>query len=126
MLKNPSRRRWIRAALLAIAAVSLARKGVAPARADAEPPLLDENSASGKSIGYVAAAAKVDVAAHPHFKAGQSCRNCSQYLGEAGDRAGVCALVLGQWVLADAWCDAWEAKPEPAGPGVVNTPGAVK
>jgi len=111
MLNNPSRRRWIKAALLGLAATPLALKSAAPARADAAPPLLDETSASGKSIGYVADAAKVDVATHPRYQSGQTCRNCSQYLGEAGDRAGGCALVLGQWVLAGAWCDAWEAMP---------------
>jgi hypothetical protein len=115
MVRNPSRRRWIRAALAALAATVLNRWSAA--QGDAAPPLLDEHSVSGKALGYVADGTKVDVAAHPKFKPGQTCRNCSQYLGEPTDRAGGCALVLGQYVLADAWCDSWELKPESGKPG---------
>jgi len=116
MLMRESRRRGLKT-LLAVAALPFALQWPMAAGADDAPPLLDENSASGKSLGYVADAAKVNVSLHPKYGPGQSCRNCSQYLGEAGDKAGGCALVLGQFVLADAWCDAWELRPGARQPG---------
>lgn len=80
-------------------------------RADDEFPLLKEEDTSAKSIGYVADAAKVDPRQYPAFRQGQDCSNCKLYLGDQGDPKGPCELVLGQLVLAKAWCKAWEPKP---------------
>ena len=111
MLKSPSRRRWLKAALLGVLAVPLTLRWARRARAGGAPPLLEEHSTAAQSIGYVADTAQVDGKAHPKFKAGQTCRNCSLYHGEPGEVSGGCELVLGNVVLASAWCDSWEAKP---------------
>ncbi|MGC4028675.1 MAG: high-potential iron-sulfur protein [Steroidobacteraceae bacterium] len=102
------RRRAILAA--AVSAVPLAAFRGRNAWADDEYPLLDEADATAKAIGYVADAAKVDPKQYPTYKQGQDCSNCQLYYGDKDSEKGACELVLGQFVLAKAWCKAWEQK----------------
>ena len=105
------RRSLLKSALLGIAALPAATALPRSARADDEIPLLREDDITGKSIGYVADAGKVDPKVYPTFRKGQDCSNCKLYTGDKGDPKGACELVLGQYVLAKAWCKAWEARP---------------
>jgi hypothetical protein len=111
MNKTIQRRALLKVALMGGAAIPVAAVLFRSARADDAIPVLDENDVTAKSLAYVADASKVDVKAYPAFKPGQDCSNCSQYLGEKGDKLGGCMLVLGQYVQAKGWCKVWEAKP---------------
>jgi hypothetical protein len=106
-----ARRALLKAALAGGVALPVAAGLLRTARADEEIPLLAESDVTAKSLAYIADASRVDGKAFPTFKSGQDCSNCSQWLGEKGDVKGGCQLVLGQFVLAKAWCKAWEAKP---------------
>lgn len=111
MPRSNERRRLIKTAVLGAAALPLLARMLRGARADEPIPVLDEADVTAKSLGYVADASRVDAKANPNFKPGQDCSNCSQYLGEPKDKMGGCNLVLGQFVLARAWCKVWEPKP---------------
>jgi hypothetical protein len=111
MSKIIGRRTLLKAALTGVASLPLAAALVRPARADDQFPLLKEEDTTAKSIGYVADAGKVDATVYPTFRKGQDCSNCKLYLGDKGEPQGACELVLGQFVLAKAWCKAWEARP---------------
>jgi hypothetical protein len=111
MSKTLGRRALLKAALTGVASLPVAAALVRTARADDEFPTLREDDATAKSIGYVADAARVDPTIYPTFRTGQDCSNCKLYLGDKGEPKGACELVLGQYVLAKAWCKAWEAKP---------------
>lgn len=106
-----ARRALLKAALTGGVALPFAAGLLRTARADDEIPLLAESDVTAKSLAYIADATKVDAKAFPSFKPGQDCSNCSQWLGDKGDAKGACQLVLGQFVLAKAWCKAWEPKP---------------
>lgn len=107
------RRTVLKAALIGMATAPLAAQLLRPARANAAEaiPTLSETSKTAQALGYVADAGKVDAQANPSYRPGQTCRNCSEYLGEAADAQGGCTLVLGEYVLAGAWCKAWAQKP---------------
>jgi hypothetical protein len=105
------RRALLKGMLTGAAALPVAASGVRVAWADEDFPTLKEDDVTARSIGYVADAAKVDPQAYPMFKKGQDCSNCKLYTADAGAPKGACELVLGQYVLAKAWCKAWEAKP---------------
>ena len=105
------RRGFIRTTLLGIAAIPAAATLSRTARAEDDFPTLDENDTTAKAIAYVADATKVDAKAFPMYKPGQDCSNCKLYSSDKGAPKGVCELVLGQYVLAKAWCKSWEPKP---------------
>jgi High potential iron-sulfur protein len=107
------RRALLKAALMGVASAPLAAQLLRAGRADAAETIatLSETSKTAQSLGYVADASKVDTQAYPNYRPGQTCRNCSEYLGEATDAQGGCTLVLGEYVLAGAWCKAWAQKP---------------
>jgi hypothetical protein len=111
MSKSIDRRTLLKAVLSGTVAIPVAASRVGVARADEDFPTLKEDDVTAKSIGYVADAAKVDPQVYPTFKQGQNCSNCKIYSADAGAPKGACELVLGQYVLAKAWCKAWEAKP---------------
>ena len=105
------RRSLLKGILTGAAALPVAASLVRTAQAD-DFPTLKEGDTAAKSIGYVADAGKVDPRVYPAFRKGQACSNCKLYLGDKGAPKGACELVLGQYVLAKAWCKAWEAKPK--------------
>jgi hypothetical protein len=111
MRQSIDRRSLLKGVLTGAAALPVAASLVRTVRAEDDFPTLKEGDTAAKSIGYVADAGKVDPQAYPAFRKGQDCSNCKLYLGDAGDPKGACELVLGQYVLAKAWCKAWEAKP---------------
>jgi len=110
MSRSLGRRTLLKAALTGVATLPVTAALLRTARADDEFPILTEADSTAKSIGYVADAGKVDPQTYPTFRKGQDCSNCKLYLGDPGDPKGACELVLGQYVLAKAWCKAWEAK----------------
>ncbi|WP_233870402.1 high-potential iron-sulfur protein [Paraburkholderia adhaesiva] len=76
-------------------------------RAFATAPLVDENDAAVKPLGYRAKASTVDSAQFPKFHAGQHCANCRFYTGGAQDAAGPCPMFPGKSVSADGWCNVY-------------------
>lgn len=110
-LRNIPRRQLLISTLLGAAALPTAALLSRAAQADDDFPTLKEEDVTAKSIAYVADASKVDAKAFPMYKSGQDCSNCKLYSGDAGAPKGVCELVLGQYVLAKAWCKSWEPKP---------------
>ena len=111
MSERVSRRALLQAAVAGAAALPVAAAMLPNAQAAQGIPLLKESDVTAKSLAYVADASKVDAKAFPTYKPGQDCSNCSQYVGDKGAPQGACMLVLGQFVLAKAWCKSWEAKP---------------
>ena len=110
---NIKRRSVIKAALMGATVAPLAAYVFRANRAIAADTMsiLSESSATARSLAYVADATTVDDKAYPNYRPGQSCRNCSEYLGESADSQGACTLILGEFVLAAAWCKAWTQKP---------------
>ena len=82
-----------------------------PATAVLSRAARSEDDTTAKAIAYVSDATKVDAKAYPMFNPGQDCSNCKLYSGDEGAPKGVCDLVLGQYVLAKAWCKSWEPRP---------------
>jgi High potential iron-sulfur protein len=71
--------------------------------------LLQPEESAGKTIGYVANAARVNPGEFPSYRRGQSCASCA--LVEFGTgRARGCSVVPGRLVLATAWCKLWKAR----------------
>ncbi|MBR8313289.1 high-potential iron-sulfur protein [Burkholderia dolosa] len=75
--------------------------------ASAAPPLVDENDAAAKTLGYRARASSVDTAQFPKYQAGQRCANCRFYKGEAADASDTCPMFGGKLVAADGWCNVY-------------------
>jgi hypothetical protein len=73
----------------------------------AAPPLVDENDAAAKTLGYRTHASSVDAAQFPKYQAGQRCSNCRFYKGEAADASGTCPMFVGKSVAADGWCNVY-------------------
>jgi hypothetical protein len=101
------RRTLLKNALLGVAA--------APAvgwlhRADAAVEL-DPNDAQAKALGYVKDAKQVDAKANPNYKPGQTCANCLQAQGKAGDALLPCNIFPGKVVQAKGWCKVWVKRP---------------
>jgi hypothetical protein len=92
--------------LLAIPVIALSRE----ASAQTQPVKLDEKDAQAVALGYVADAKKVDAKANPSYKPEQSCSNCMQLTGKAGDAYRPCNLFPGKVVSANGWCKAWMKK----------------
>jgi hypothetical protein len=105
-----SRRDWLIAAASACAA-ALLRNGDTFAQG-APLPHLDDKNPTAHTLGYVAAAAKIDPKAEPAFKVGAKCANCTLVQGKAGDAWRPCTLFPGQLVSASGWCRAWVPKPQ--------------
>jgi hypothetical protein len=105
-----SRRAMVKRSLLASALVpALGLIGKA-AEADAMTPL-DPNDPQAKALGFVSDASKVNAAANPTFKAGQTCGTCAQFQGKASDANGGCNIFVGHTVPAGGWCKVWAQKP---------------
>ena len=109
-MQNPiSRRALINQALMVAALIPAARIGTANAAGALVP--LDPNDPAAKSLGYSSDSSKVDAAAYATHKADQTCTNCVQYQGKAGDAAGGCGVFPGKSVAAKGWCKVWAKKP---------------
>lgn len=102
------RRSLLKDALLGIAA--------APAvgwlgRAESAPVELDVNDPQAKALGYVKDAKTVDAKANPNYKPGQTCANCLQAQGKAGEALLPCNIFPGKLVQAKGWCKVWVKRP---------------
>lgn len=101
------RRSLLKGALFGVAAVpALGLVG----RASAAPVKLDVNDPQAKALGYVEDASKVDAAANPNFKPGQSCANCLQ-APKPGEGLIPCNIFPGKLVQANGWCKVWVKRP---------------
>jgi hypothetical protein len=83
-----------------------------PAAAPAATDLvrLAEDEPAAVALGYRHDAAQVDAGKYPRWAAGQTCSNCIQYRGEAGEPWGGCGLFPGKLVNAGGWCNGYAAK----------------
>jgi hypothetical protein len=70
-------------------------------------PMLLESDPMAVAFGYTADARKVDAARFPEYSTGQSCANCSIYLGTAGATSGPCPIYSGKAVAAGGWCSSY-------------------
>jgi hypothetical protein len=100
-----SRRRFLKLATGAAAAVALISGLPRVARAD-DLPHVSEADPTAKALGYVEdASASKD----PKHKAGDTCANCQFYSGGATG-FGPCQLFPGKAVAAKGWCISHTAK----------------
>jgi hypothetical protein len=99
-----SRRQFIQIVPVAGAALVFGRA------AHAQAPMVKEDDAQAKALGYVADAAKVDKAKYKQFAAGQHCGNCALFQGKPTDAAAACALFPGKLVANKGWCSAYAKK----------------
>lgn len=109
MQNHLSRRTLINRALMVAALIPGARIGAANAAGQLVP--VDPNDPAAKSLGYVGDSSKVDAASNATHKPEQTCANCAQYQGKAGDAEGGCAIFPGKSVAAKGWCKVWAKKP---------------
>jgi hypothetical protein len=73
-------------------------------------PMVDENDAQAKALGYAADGGKVDTKKFPKYATGQACSNCQLYQGKPKEASGPCPLYPGKQVSAKAWCSAYVKK----------------
>ncbi|KVC47907.1 High potential iron-sulfur protein [Burkholderia ubonensis] len=73
-------------------------------RTFAAAPLVDENDATAKTLGYRAKATTVDAGKFRKYQAGQTCENCRFYKAAAGESSGACPMFGGKAVAAEGWC----------------------
>ena len=101
-MKPNDRRLFI---LRAVAATSVLGLANTPALAD-----VDESDPVAVALGYKADTKKVDPTKYPSHDGSQTCGNCKQFQGKAGDRSGGCNLFGGKAVATAGWCSAWVKK----------------
>ncbi|KVE23119.1 High potential iron-sulfur protein [Burkholderia vietnamiensis] len=99
-MHNPNRRTFIIQTIGLCAALAATRCALAAL------PLVDENDATAKPLGYRARASSVDAAKFPKYQSGQRCANCRFYKSESAD-AGTCPMFAGKSVAADGWCNVY-------------------
>jgi hypothetical protein len=99
------RRSLLKGALAGLAAIpvvaAVTRASAAPAGAPIDP-----NNAADPLHGQVTALGYVTASK----TAGQSCANCAQYQGKAGDATGACNIFGGRPVASGGWCKVWAKK----------------
>jgi High potential iron-sulfur protein len=83
----------------------------APESRAAEAVHLSPADPAAVALGYHESVKTVDPKDFPTFKPDQSCSNCLQLQGAAGEAWRPCALFPGKLVPADAWCKVWVKKP---------------
>ncbi len=81
----------------------------------AEAPHLSPADPVAAALGYHESAGKVDAKAFPTYQPAQSCANCAQLQGAAGEAWRPCGLFPGKLVAAGGWCKVW-ARKAPAAP----------
>ncbi len=103
--KIMTRRGFVGAAAVAIPAAAIfANRGAA---AEGALPKLELNDPVAQALLYVHDAGQSKA---PNYKAGQTCANCVQIQGTAGDWL-PCNAFPGKLVAAKGWCSVWAAKP---------------
>ena len=102
------RRSLLKNALLTVVTVPVA--SLFARKSHAADPALSEQDPQAKALGYVTDANRVDAKSNGTYKAGQTCTNCLQLTGNAGDAQRPCNLFPGKTVAAAGWCKAWVKK----------------
>lgn len=103
---SKSRRAFLKTAVAIGAAPALAL--LRPERSDAQDlPRLAEDDPMAVALAYVHDATK---AKNPRYQAGQTCANCQQLQGEAGQTWRPCAIFPGKLVAEPGWCSVWVQK----------------
>jgi High potential iron-sulfur protein len=98
------------AVLIPVFGISACGKPEPGREAANNPPHLDENDPSAKSLGYYQESAAVDPGKYPQHLAGQACWKCVLFKGGANDAWGPCGAFAGKLVNARGWCTAFAAK----------------
>jgi High potential iron-sulfur protein len=99
-------------ARLAAASLALPFLGLPSARAE-DPPPLDPNDPTAKTIGYTEDASKVDPKTEPLFKPNSRCTNCTFFqTAQAKGENAPCTIFANRIVVGKGWCRAWSAKPQ--------------
>jgi len=103
--RDRSRRSFIAlAGVTGAALLAGIRPSLTLAQAGAALPHLSESDPTGKALGYVEDASKVDKTKFPAYKAGAHCATCNFFQGKAGDAYGPCQIFPGKAVAANGWC----------------------
>jgi hypothetical protein len=104
-----ARRALLKAAMVGAMAVSLS--GLSPeAGAQAALVPLSPADPTASALGYGEDTTKIDEKKFSVHKATQSCSNCVQYKGKAGDARGACNIYAGKSVNSHGWCSVWAQK----------------
>ena len=102
------RRTLLKGALLGVAAVPVS--ALLSSTADANTGRVSPSETQAKSLAYIEDATKVDAKAHPNFKPGQICGNCSH--AKPGTGAEVpCAIFANRPGATKGWCKVWMKRP---------------
>ena len=96
---------------LALAAGALAVPASRIASAADSPPHLSPTDPTAVALAYHESAKAVDAKKFVTYKPDQSCSNCLQLQGKAGDAWRPCNLFPGKLVNANGWCKVWVKKP---------------
>jgi len=102
-----SRRRAMRLAGAAVAAVPVAALVGGRVAWAEEQPKLDPESPQAKGLGYHHDSSQVDAAKWPAWQEGRLCSDCQLYQGGPDAQWGPCSIFPGKNVNADGWCSAW-------------------
>ena len=103
--RDPSRRKFLAlAGITGAAALVGIRPALTSAQGGAQLPHLAESDPTGKALGYVEDAGKVDKTKFPGYKAGAHCATCNFYQGKAGEAYGPCPIFPGTAVAGAGWC----------------------
>ena len=76
----------------------------------AEPQRLDVKDPAAIALGYVVNVSQLDPKKYPQYARGQSCENCLQLQGTAGNTYRPCSLFPGKLVSVSGWCKGWTAE----------------
>lgn len=76
----------------------------------AETAKVKETDIAAVTLGYKENAKSVDPKKSPNYVAGQACKSCMFYQGQAGAAAGACPLFGGKLVSAGGWCNSYNKK----------------
>lgn len=104
-----SRRDVLKKAVAVSSVVPALAFGAESAWASDLKPLSPEES-TAKAFGFVTDAAKLDAAANPSFRSGQTCANCSLYQAPASAAVAGCSIFPGRSVPAAGWCKVWSQR----------------
>jgi len=103
--RDRSRRSFLAlAGITGAAALVGMRPALTRAQGGAQLPHLAESDPTGKALGYVEDASKVDKTKFPSYKPGAHCTTCNFYQGKAGDEYGPCQIFPGKAVAGKGWC----------------------
>jgi hypothetical protein len=76
----------------------------------AELQHLDVKDPAAIAQGYVVNVSQLDPKKYPQYAQGQSCENCLQLQGTAGNTYRPCGLFPGKLVSVSGWCKGWTAE----------------